>query len=273
MADSKKLLFTDLDATLLSSDKTVSNGNLSAIGEMIKRGHKFVLASGRPLLSVLKIAEQYGWDGPGYYISSYNGGLVYDCGAKKDILIHSIALSDVRFLLTEAHKAGLHAHTYDREHVVSLYDTPELNRYIKGIRMPKLVVDDLEGHFAADPPIKAIVISYEGRERLSAFQKSVRDYTDGRLSYTFSNPNFLEYAHILSSKGASLSFLAEFLGIAMENTIACGDEENDLSMIEAAGTGVVMQNGTDAVKSHADYITTADNDHDGIAEVIYHFIL
>lgn len=273
MADSRKILFTDLDATLLSSDKTVSEGNLRAIGEMVRLGHKFVLASGRPLLSVLKIAGRYGWDAPGYYISSYNGGLVYDCGEKKDILVHSLGLEDVQFLLSEAHKAGLHAHTYDREHVVSLYDTPELNRYIKGIAMPKLVIDDLAKHFAGDPPIKAIVISYEGRERLSAFQKSVRGYTDGRLSYTFSNPNFLEYAHILSSKGASLTFLADFLGIPVENTIACGDEENDRSMIEAAGLGVVMQNGTDAVKNYADYITTADNDHDGIAEVINRFIL
>ena len=67
--------------------------------------------------------------------------------------------------------------------------------------------------------------------------------------------------------------MADFLGIPVENTIACGDEENDCSMIEAAGLGVVMQNGTDAVKNYADYITTADNDHDGIAEVIDRFIL
>ncbi len=270
---SSKLLFTDLDETLLCSDKSISEGNLKAIREMVKEGHKFVLATGRPLKSALQIATRYGFDKNGYYISSYNGGLIYDCERGENLLTHAISIKDVRFLLTKAHEAGLHSHTYDSEHVVSLYDTPELNRYIKGISMPKLVINDLASHFEKNPPIKAIVISYEGKDRLEAFQKSVRSYTDGRLSHTFSNPNFLEYADIRSSKGLSLSFLADQLGIRIEDTIACGDEENDRSMIEAAGIGVVMKNGTEVMKKYADYVTKADNNHDAIKEVIHRFVL
>ncbi len=59
----------------------------------------------------------------------------------------------------------------------------------------------------------------------------------------------------------------------MKNSIAAGDEENDISMIEAAAIGVCMANGNPAVKKLADYVTQNDNNHDGIAEVIQKFIL
>ena len=62
--------------------------------------------------------------------------------------------------------------------------------------------------------------------------------------------------------------LADILGIPVENTYAAGDEQNDISMIEAAGCGIAMANATDLVKASADVITTYDNDHDGLAEFI-----
>ncbi|MCR5788603.1 MAG: Cof-type HAD-IIB family hydrolase [Lachnospiraceae bacterium] len=266
------LLATDLDGTLLSSDKSVSRRNLDAITAMVNAGHKFVIATGRPVQSALTIAARYGWDTDGYYISSFNGGLVYDCGRKQDILVHGLKIADVSFILKSAHAEGLHAHTYDKHYVVSEHDTPELARYVKGILMPGKVVPDIRDYLSVEP-IKAIVISTQGRERLQAFQQKLSSFSQGRLSYTFSNPTFLEYGHIDSSKGNSVLFLADFFGIEKENIICCGDEENDLSMIESAGLGVVMANGTDFMKERAGYVTENDNDHDGIAEVIHRFIL
>ncbi len=58
-----------------------------------------------------------------------------------------------------------------------------------------------------------------------------------------------------------------------KNTVAAGDEENDISMLKAAAVGVCMANGTPALKEIAAYITEHDNDHDGIAEIIERFDL
>ena len=58
------------------------------------------------------------------------------------------------------------------------------------------------------------------------------------------------------------------LGIPIENTIAAGDEQNDISMIEAAGLGIAMINASEEVKAYADVVTKYDNDHDGLAELI-----
>ncbi|MCR5108054.1 MAG: Cof-type HAD-IIB family hydrolase [Lachnospiraceae bacterium] len=271
MNSGRKILFTDLDGTLLSKDKSVSPKNLEAIERMTREGHKFVIVTGRPLFSAIRIARSYNWYGDGYYISSYNGGLVYDCHREKNIITHRVSVKDIKYILDAAHAAGLHAHTYDDKQVVSEYATEEFERYKKGINESGIVVDDITTYLKEDP-IKAIVVSFDGREKLVDFRRSIADYTDGRLAYTFSNPTLLEYSSLKATKGASLEYLAGILSVPMENTIACGDEENDRSMIETAGIGVLMKNGNEKLMDVADYVTENDNDNDGIAEVINKFI-
>ena len=90
----------------------------------------------------------------------------------------------------------------------------------------------------------------------------------GRCVSFFSCPQYLEYCPLGATKADGIAFFEERLGIAHENTIAVGDEDNDAAMIRYAGTGVVMKNGNEAVKPLADYITTRDNNHGGLAEVI-----
>ena len=77
-----KILFTDLDGTLLDDNKDISAEDMSAIRKMIDAGHKFVMTTGRPLTSVKKLASRYGFLEAGFYLVSFNGGLVYDCGEK-----------------------------------------------------------------------------------------------------------------------------------------------------------------------------------------------
>ena len=71
----------------------------------------------------------------------------------------------------------------------------------------------------------------------------------------------------------SLAGLLEEMGLTRDNLMACGDGLNDRSMIRYAGVGVAMQNAEPPVKEAADYVTEADNNHDGVAEAIEKFIL
>ena len=67
--------------------------------------------------------------------------------------------------------------------------------------------------------------------------------------------------------------MIHYLDIAIANSYAAGDAENDLSMLQAAGTAIVMCNGTDELKKHADIITKRSNDDCGLADIIYEYIL
>ena len=80
----------------------------------------------------------------------------------------------------------------------------------------------------------------------------------------YSNANYLELFSKEAGKGAALLRLCEHLNIPRENSMAAGDAENDISMIEAAGLGIAMLNADEEVKKAADVVTGADNNHDGL---------
>ena len=100
-----------------------------------------------------------------------------------------------------------------------------------------------------------------------------RKQFDGRIDLYPSSPFFIEAVPLGVAKDGSLAALLEHMGLGRENLMACGDGLNDRSMIEYAGVGVAMQNAEEPVKAVADYVTAADNDHDGVAEAVEKFIL
>lgn len=267
-----KILFTDLDGTLLTTDKRISDTDLASIKKMIENGHQFVIASGRPLPSVLELANKYDLIRPGFFVSCFNGSIIYDCYNQKMIQRVTVPFDDVQYLFDEAIKEGLHVHTYSDNEVISAADTEEFRYYLGHIHMPGIISTDFKAHMDHEPS-KIIIMSFESRDRLIRFQKEHAGYTDNRLNFTYSCDFMLEYSSLQGSKGNSLLAMCQFLGIPVADSIAVGDEENDLSMILAAGCGVVMANGNDSVKEYADYVTANDNDHNGISEVIDEFIL
>ena len=94
-----------------------------------------------------------------------------------------------------------------------------------------------------------------------------RFVNDPRINIVTGGYNNLELNNWGVTKGNSLRFLSEKLGIPLENTMACGDTQNDLDMIRTAGIGVAMGNATDDVKQAADFITRS-NEEDGVAYAI-----
>lgn len=80
MANEKKMIVTDLDGTLLKNDKTISKNTIEAINELRMRGHKFVIATARPLRAAKKFLESVETDAGIYH----NGALIYKLGEKMD---------------------------------------------------------------------------------------------------------------------------------------------------------------------------------------------
>ncbi len=267
-----KVLFTDLDGTLLNSEKNINPGDLNEIDRLISAGHKFVISTGRPLQSAVKISKHYGWTGDGYYISSYNGGLIYDLGSHETIIRLPISKTYVRYILDEAYKFGLHSHTYDDVNVVSEIDNDTLRTYCSVIKVEPVIVEDAISYLL-DDPIKVIALSYRDPDRLPDFRHHMEGWCMGRVGTVFSSPVLLEFSNPEATKGNAVNLMCRHLGIPADNSIAVGDEENDISMIRAAGIGAAMCNGTDITKAAADYVTSNDNNHCGIAEVINSFIL
>jgi len=267
-----KLLCVDLDGTLLDDDKNISRENLDSIEEMLKRGHKFAIVTGRPLASALIVARENNLIREGSYIATFNGGQIYDCSTGKVISEVRMPKEYAQYVFDKAYKAGLHVHTYDDEHVICKRKSPELDFYLGNTKLEGIITEDPLSYID-EAPIKLIVMSMEGRKVLEPFRDSLLEWSEGKLSSIFSNPHLLEYSSPEIGKGEAIRSLGVLLNVDIQDIIACGDEENDLTMIEAAGVGVAMINGTEAVKKTADYITKNNNNENGIKEVIDRFIL
>ena len=273
-----KILFTDLDGTLLDDNKDISAEDMSAIRKMIAAGHKFVMTTGRPLTSVKKLADRYGFLEAGFYLVSFNGGLIYDCGEQNAILTRYIPVEEVKAIMDAAHACGMHAHTYSGDLVVSEYETEQLKTYCRLMQMDYVVVKDIREYYGQfinvviKPPIKVNIITPFDHSSLESFRAEMRKATAGKLFDVFSKPEMLEFSHMKSNKGDAVRFMADFYKVPMADTIAVGDEENDCPMIEAAGVGVAMANASPVVRNVADYVTERDNNHSGIAEVIEKFV-
>ncbi|MCR5487833.1 MAG: Cof-type HAD-IIB family hydrolase [Lachnospiraceae bacterium] len=269
----KKLLAVDLDGTLLTTNKQVSEGNLQAIHELTEAGHYFAFATGRPVQSAITIARRYGFDRLShFYIIAYNGALLYNCYGHKTIDTLPMKREDARMILDEAARQNVHCHTYDRHYVLSERDTEELRLYTQIIGIPPKLVKDASASEDA-PPLKVICADLHDRSRLERLKQTLAPKTDGRLESVFSSDMLLEYSALGADKGYGILRLCRILGVSPENSVAAGDQENDLSMMEKTGFSFAMANAVDSVKAAASAVTEQDNDHDGIAEIIHKYLL
>lgn len=272
MNKNTKILFTDLDGTLLNDKKEITLGNQAAIDEALAKGHKIVITTGRPLVSARIQAERLGLTKEGCYAITCNGGRIYDMYHQKTLYGRPLPVSIAAPLFKAAHEADLHIQTYSSEGILSEYDTEALHKYAHLNGIGWQIVDDITEALKEDP-YKLIVISFEDHQKLLDYQKNVMPEFAGIADSFFSNDEYLEIVPTGISKGFAVKWLCEYMGVPIENSVAAGDAQNDIPMLEAAHVGAVMRNAFPGIAQHGNYITEKDNNHDGVAEIIQKFIL
>lgn len=270
-----KMIFLDLDGTLLDDQKNVPRVNHEAIDEALCLGHKVLVCTGRPLSSAIRQIPLLGLDKPGCYVITYNGGLIYDTWEKKVIYKKTLPMDQVRYVFEKAYEyGGIHIQTYTDEGFICEYDTKESRDYERIVKTKRKVVKDVFAEMNGQEPCKMLAIArgYD-RKRIEGFRESVMGWAKGKMEIYFSSYEYLEFVPEGINKGNSIKRMSEFLKIPMENTIAVGDAENDITMIKAAAVGAVMRNANDQIKQYGDYITEKNNNEGGVAEVIRKFML
>lgn len=265
-----EILVLDIDGTLTNSQKEISDKTYRSIMAIQERGHKVVLASGRPTPGILPLARKLNLSEYNGYILSYNGAKVINC-SNGEIIFQQVLNRDYLPLLHKAaaeNKVGLISYEGDCVITDSEIDKyMEIEARINGI--PIRQVDNFITYIDFD--INKCLMTGEPAilQRMEPELKAA--FTD-QLNIYRSEPFFLEIMPRNIDKAYSLGKLLDYLGLSREQMISCGDGFNDISMIEYAGMGVAMANAQEIVKSKADYITLS-NDEDGIAHVIEAFML
>ena len=267
----KYLFFTDLDGTLLDDQKDLTEENRAALQELLSKGHLLCLSTGRALGSAMHQARKLDLMRPGCYISACNGGQIYDLNAGKMLFSAYLPVSLVRTCFDMAHSFGINIQTYTETDFIAEKSHPDLDTYSSIQRLSYRVVDDVTKYLESDPP-KMLVTDMVHPERAWEFRTILQEKVGDQVDLFLSQPGYLELVPPGINKGFALRRLCSLTGVLPEHTIAAGDAENDLTMIEAARIGVCMANGDPNVKSRADYVTVKDNNNSGVAEALRRFV-
>lgn len=267
----KKILFTDIDETLVTTDKHLTEENREAIEEFLSRGNIVAISTGRALSGASNLARDLGLYGrPNTYICAFNGGQIFDTYKEKTLFRKGLDRNQVRLAVSFAREYGIHIHAYPDREVISETDNDNLRKYCRLQKLPSKIVPDLADAIEGTT-CKLLAIDFASPERVTEFRSLITDKVSDTMDIFNSNPWLLEIVPKGINKGNALRSLAEHLHVPIENTISAGDEENDIPMIRAAGVGCAMKNARQELKNAADYVTVNDNNHSGIAEILRKF--
>lgn len=269
-----KLLAIDMDGTLLNEEKHIDTPQKEAVQKAIEAGIKVVLCTGRPLFGVLPVYEElelekYNLD---EYVILNNG-----CSLRKttnwELLDNKeITKEDVIYLdkLRKGYNLDLTVSNDNDYFVVG----DKANKYT--IEDGKLVYVDIkpisleEATSEKHTFFKSMYLGEE--EEIQRFKNDNENLLKDKYDAVLSQIHIFEMLPFGTNKAAALKELAEKLGIEREEIMTIGDGNNDVEMLEFAGIGVAMGNGTESAKKVANYVTDTNENH-GVAKAIEKYIL
>ena len=224
-------------------------------------GAHVVLVTGRMFQSVRRYALEAGIDDP---VVCYQGAVVAEPRSGKWLRHVPIPLDLAREAIAALHGEGFGMNCYVDDELYVAEITPGARQYADFQHILLHRVGDLLA-WLDKPPTKLVVI--DDPLVLDGLEERMKGRFDGRLYISKSLPYFLEFAAPSVTKAAGLDFLSERLGFSSQRTVAFGDGENDIELVEWAGYGVAVANAHDRVKDLADFVCPPV-DEEGVAQVL-----
>lgn len=263
-----KLIVSDFDGTLRRTEGGISSTNAQTIRRYVEAGGIFALCTGRMTSSILPYARQLGLKG---LVVAYQGAIVQDVESGKILRDLRISWPDAAEICAYLQNYDYHVHVCDGDDFYVNKNDESLALYEKICAVRGIVAKQPLSQVVNERKISPhkILVMCEAKER-SGVLSGLCEKFGSRFYITTSTENLVEIVANGSDKGGALKFLAEHYGIPLSETIAIGDNFNDLPMIQAAGLGVAVENGEEELKKQADFITRTC-DEDGVGFVIRKF--
>ena len=250
----RKLLFFDIDGTLWDFDNVIPQSTIVAIHKAQKAGHLCFINSGRARSFIRK---------PSLFAVGFDG-LVSGCGTlveyRDDVVFyHSLPVDYTEYVIKTVRKHRFRPILEGRYHLY--YDEADFIGDAFGEKIKEELGDDL---LSIDAEWGKWEISKLSCATVpDEHEACVKELGDD-FDFMIHESTVVEMAPKGFSKATGIQKLCELLNVDIADTVAFGDSVNDLSMLEAAGTSVVMGNGMQQVKEIADFVTKDLHD-DGIA--------
>ena len=260
-------IFIDVDGTLITDDHHVTHENINAVQRALDSNIDIILCSGRTPVSLFSMAEQLNYT-PKYLIG-FNGGSILTANGEalyKNTLEQEYAQEIVSYIEQHPICVGV----YIESDIIIVKNPPKELRSIMDKRITRISVQKNEKITVDNPVMKIMAVG--NHEDLKVIYDYYRDKVNDRFVMAFTHGHILEFIPIGVNKGAAIQWLCNHTGADIKNTVAIGDNYNDIEMIKKCGFGATPQNGVDAAKEVADLVTANTNNNSAVAELIKHVI-
>ena len=261
-----RLLISDVDGTLLTSKKVLTERSLQAVDELRHSGILFAITSSRPPRGMTMLVDPLHLTTP---MSAFNGGLITNSSLDiiQEMKIDEPLVQPVIELL-RAHALSIWVYR-DLEWFVLDQDGSHVRHEASAIHFEPTTIatfDDFASGIA-----KLVGVSDDG-DAVAAAREALDASFGHNVSATSSQTYYLDVTHPDANKGKVVDFLSTLYGIPTEAIATIGDMHNDVAMFNRSGLSIAMGNGPHDVQLAASVRTTT-NDDDGFAHAVEHFIL
>jgi hypothetical protein len=267
-----RLVALDIDGTLVGENLVVGERTRAAIAAATASGVAVSLVTGRMASSAVRFARALDLRGP---LIAYQGGLARlmpEPGSARlgRLLWHRpVPAAVAREAIVWSRERGLDPHVNHLERFILRADDPRAEDYSTFMGAQAELVPDLLAAIV-HPVTKVLAVGDEHRP-LEVLAEARARFA-GRADVTISHPRFLEFVAPGVSKGDAVRRLARRLGVPLANTLAVGDQYNDLEMLSVVGHGVAMPSAPAAVVAAARYVAPPV-DEEGVATVLEALVL
>lgn len=256
-----KMVALDLDGTLLTSDKKISERNERELKILAHQGIKIVLCTGRPINAIWKYIEQLGLTEQEDFTITFNGALVIQNPQRQVLAQQGMTKQQLELVHDFGASHQLPLDVLDFNAVYQLTDlTPSIYQQMLNANIDFIptAFQQLQSH----PYSKAVIAA--GADVLDQAVAQLTPEMFSHYHIVRSQPKILEFLDHDMDKAVGLKALLAHYGWTFDNLMTFGDAENDLGMLKAAKVGVVMANGLPAIKEQGNNVTL-NNDQDGVA--------
>lgn len=269
--DDIKLIAFDLDGTLLRTDKTLSPRVFKALNLAAERGIELVPASGRSFAGIP--AELKAMPGVNYIITS-NGAAVYNpegVPVYEDALPREMAAEIISKAASRRTVPGAYIDGKGYMEHKGLITATEIGIHpaiVNYFRSTRVFVDNICEFISGQEHLVHMItlgVSPSDADTHNRIMNTVKQFSG--VSCVYGSPSDIDVNSDSAAKGTALLKIADIIGIDAAHIAAMGDSGNDETMLRAAGLGIAMANGSEAVKARAKMIVPS-NDEDGAAEAI-----
>ncbi|KAA0966742.1 HAD family phosphatase [Sporosarcina sp. ANT_H38] len=258
------LIVLDLDGTLLTDEKVISDKTKLTLKKAEEKGHHIMIATGRPYRASEVYYRQLGLKTP---IVNFNGAFVHHPDDRSWKTIHeTISLPVVKDVIDAMQQFTFHNIVAEVMDDVYMHHHDEKLLDIFGFGDPKITQGDIREFLQVDP---TSLLIHAADDKVDSIRRHLGDVHAEVIDHRqWGAPwKVIEIVRHGLNKAVGISHVSKWMDIPKERIIAFGDEDNDLEMIDYVGIGVAMGNGIDRLKSIADEVTDTNNE-DGIARVL-----